>query len=439
MTAMPSSDTVPASLVSLGREAVEAVAATGDPVSFGGVALRNEARDAIFKPLPSYEAAKDAISAVPLVAERYGSREAAGDRLTLQFIYQLFPRSSTLHVGEDMRRLWRRFMAELKAPAWVYRGVANLRNFAVEQNVPDPLQLEEGITIRGRSFDALRSLGFNDFTLDALVDDVSAGRAASSYVICVEHNRTKSPENLVRTDATGITAAQRAITCLRLSGRGDVMMGPMWLTRASRFDVGVGSGRSRGGWTLPSIGGSQYLLTWAIARQVRSLQPAVRFLDEHGYGRGPGNLDLALRSFISSYDRFPARQDSQLVDVITAAEALLGSGTEITFKLAFRVAGMLGRTAEERLQVFDNTKDFYGVRSTIVHGGTLSRGQRAMLAHVEDARELVRRLLVAFVRLAASSSPTRYTKSFFMKGLDAELQDEQARRRMLLDLGIIGR
>ena len=348
---MPSSDTIPASLVSLGREAVEAVAAMGDPASFRGVALLNEARDAIFKPLPSYEAAKDAISAVPLVAERYGSRDAAGDRLTLQFIYQLFPRSSTLHVGEDMRRLWRRFIAELKVPVWVYRGVANLRNFAVEQNVPDPLQLEEGVTIRGRSFDALRSLGFNDFTLDALVDDVSRGRGASSYVICAEHNRTKSSENLVRTDATVITAAQRAITCLRLSGRGDVMMGPMWLTRASRFDVGVGSGRSSGGWTLPSIGGSHYVLTRAFARQVRSLQPAVRYLEGHGYGRGPGNLDLALRSFISSYDRFPARQDSQLVDIVTAAEALLGSGTEITFKLAFRVAGMLGRTAEERLQV----------------------------------------------------------------------------------------
>ena len=100
---------------------------------------------------------------------------------------------------------------------------------------------------------------------------------------------------------------------------------------------------------------------------------------------------------------------------------------------------MLGRTTAERLKVFDDMKDFYGVRSTIVHGGTMSTGQQGMLARMEDARELMRRLLVAFLRLAASSSSTRYTKSFFKKHLDAELQDEQARRRMLRELGIIGR
>src|SRR5205823_2605732 len=145
-----------------------------------------------------------------------------------------------------------------------------------------------------------------------------------------------------------------------------------------------------------SIGGSQYVLTRAIAREVRSLQPAIRHLGEHGYGRGPGNLDLALRSFISSYDRFPASQDSQLVDVITAAEALLGTESEITFRLAFRVAGMLGRTGAERVQVFNDMKRFYDVRSKIVHGSALTRWRPAMLARTEDARDFVRRLLVAF-------------------------------------------
>lgn len=138
------------------------------------------------------------------------------------------------------------------------------------------------------------------------------------------------------------------------------------------------------------------------------MQPALRYLEEHGYGRGPGNLDLALRSFISSYDRFPARRDSQLVDVVTAAEALLGTESEITFRLAFRGAGMLGRTTGERLQVFEDMKDFYDVRSKIVHGATLKGWRPKMLARSDDTREFIRRLLVAFVRLAASSSSTRY-------------------------------
>jgi hypothetical protein len=162
-------------------------------------------------------------------------------------------------------------------------------------------------------------------------------------------------------------------------------------------------------------------------------------LDEHGYGRGPGNFDLALRSFTSSYDRFPANRESQLVDTITSAEAVLGSDIEIAFKLAFRIAGMLGRTTRERVQVFDDVKRFYSVRSTIVHGGSLNTRQRGVLARADDARELVRRLLVAFLRLAARTTPTRYTKSFFEKDLDAVLLDEQARRSMLRDLGIIGR
>lgn len=119
---MPPAGAAPAPLIALGREAVEAVAAMDDTENFGGVALRNELRDAIFKPLPSYEAAKDAISALPMVPERYGSRDVAGDRLTPQFIYQLFPRASTHSVGKDMRRLWRRFIAELQVPVWVYWG-----------------------------------------------------------------------------------------------------------------------------------------------------------------------------------------------------------------------------------------------------------------------------------------------------------------------------
>jgi len=436
---MAPSETVPSPLVALGREAVEAVASRGEMASFRGTALYNVQRDSIVQSLPSYKAAQDAICALPLVTERYGSRDEAGDRLTLQFVYQLFPRTSPQGVGQDIRRLWRHFVADLNAPRWVHRGVANLRNFSIEENVPDPLRLGDGVTIQGRAFDVLRSQGFNDFTLDALSDDWSEGGGSSQYVICAEHTVTNSPENLVLSVTTGITAAQRAVTCLRLANGGDVMMGPMWFTRSDRFEFGVRSGRLRGGRTLPTLAGSRYTLTRAIAREVRSLQPTLRHLDEHGYGRGPGNFDLALRLFTSSYDRFPANRESQLVDTITSAEAVLGSDIEIAFKLAFRIAGMLGRTTRERVQVFDDVKRFYSVRSTIVHGGSLNTRQRGVLARADDARELVRRLLVAFLRLAARTTPTRYTKSFFEKDLDAVLLDEQARRSMLRDLGIIGR
>jgi hypothetical protein len=103
MTVMAPSETVPAPLIALGREAVEAVASRGEMASFRGVALYNLNRDSIIQSLPSYEAARDAICAMQLVAERYGSRDVAGDRLTLQLVYQLFPRTSPRGVGEDVR------------------------------------------------------------------------------------------------------------------------------------------------------------------------------------------------------------------------------------------------------------------------------------------------------------------------------------------------
>jgi Apea-like HEPN len=428
----------PAPLISLGREAVAAIAATDDVTSFRAMALRNLGRDAVIQALPSYEDAKHVVCAPPLVAARYGSKADVGDRLTLQFVYQLFPLASAQSVGQDVRRLWGRFLAELNAPDWVYRGVANLRNFTLAGDVPNPLQLEDGVTIRGRDFDLLRSQGFNDFTLEALAEDWSVG-GASEYVICVERRVPKSPDNLIRNDATLITAALRAITSMRLSARGDVMMGSMWFARDAKFNVGVGAGASRSGWSMPTSVGSQFVLTRAVAREARSLQGTLNYLEQNGYSRGPGNLELSLRSFDSSYDRFPARQDSKLLDIITSAEAVVGTDVEITFKISFRVAGLLGRTNAERVAVFGDMKRFYDVRSKIVHGATLTGWRPAMLGRADDARELMRRLLVAFLRLAASTAATRYTKKFFAEELDAELQDEPARRRMLQALGITRR
>jgi hypothetical protein len=433
---MPSPQPVPAALIALGREAVEAVASTEDMTIFRGIASHNPTRDSIFQPLPSYETAKDAISAVPLVADRYGSKDAAGDRLTLQFIYQLFPRTSCNGVGKDVRRLWQSFLAELRVSDWVYRGVANLRNFAVENNVPNPLRLSEGVMIRRRSLDELRSLGFNAVTLDALGEDWSEGGGASPYVICVEHSVPKSPENLISRSGIGFVAARRAITAFRLASTGDIVMGPMWFTRPAKFNVGVAPSAFRGGSTLPSAGNAAYLLTRTTVRAARSLQAEIRYLDYNSYDNGPGNLYVALQSFLSTYERIPPGQAYQLVDTITAAEAMLSDGIN-TFKLAFRIAGLLGRTDAERVQVFKDIIRFYNIRNKIVHGDGLKEAQLRALTQVDDVRQYIRRLLVAFVGLAASSTPTRYTKQFFREDLDTELQDQQARRRMLRDLGLM--
>lgn len=124
------------------------------------------------------------------------------------------------------------------------------------------------------------------------------------------------------------------------------------------------------------------------------------------------------------------------MDIITAAEALLATGTtELTFKLSFRVAGLLGRTTEERLRIFDAMKRFSDVRSKTVHGDRLRGTLLQVLEDVDAARGLVRRLLLAFIRLAVSPSDT-YDRKFFEQRLDATLQDDRARRLLMQALGL---
>jgi hypothetical protein len=121
----------------------------------------------------------------------------------------------------------------------------------------------------------------------------------------------------------------------------------------------------------------------------------------------------------------------QLLDIITAAEALLSSATtEIAFRLAFRIAGLLGWTPQQRADVLASMKLFYETRSRIVHGDPLRPKHSNVLAQVEEARDYVRRLLCAFVPVAARPAP-KDDREFCEGGLDIVLQDERARRRLI--------
>jgi hypothetical protein len=308
----------------------------------------------------------------------------------------------------------------------------------VASGVSIPIRFPEGVSIRDRSID-LRPLGYSAAAIEAFQEDWSPRMGHGSYVIVVNRQVNKSPDNFARTDATLVIPAQRALNALRLADRGDIAMGPMWYARSERF-IHLLRASARSGSQIPvGPGEEEFQLTTQTIRRARLLQPMLKQLDEHGYHGLPAppvNLDLALRSFLATYDRFPSRPDSQLLDVITAAEAVLStSSTEITFRLAFRIAGLLGWTPQTRAHVFESMKLFYDTRSRIVHGQPLRPKHADMLAQVEEARDYVRRLLCAFVPIAARSAPT-YDKKFFDTGLDIVLQDERARRRLIRELKI---
>ena len=80
-------------------------------------------------------------------------------------------------------------------------------------------------------------------------------------------------------------------------------------------------------------------------------------------------------------------------------------------------------------------KDFYDVRSKLVHGGELKEKHRLRLAKIDDLRALVRRLLRSFVTFAARP-PSAYNRTFFTEQLAVALVDATEREKLRTALGL---
>jgi hypothetical protein len=98
------------------------------------------------------------------------------------------------------------------------------------------------------------------------------------------------------------------------------------------------------------------------------------------------------------------------VDLIISLEALLVPEEEgIAFRLAQRVANLLGQDAETRKELFRKLRDFYSVRSKIVHGAQFKRKEINAVQQLDWLREVTRRVLLSVMVLANDG------------GLDADL------------------
>jgi hypothetical protein len=397
-----------------------------------GIALYDSSKDAIVKAGPPFLAAKEAISALPLVQNRFGAAEA--ERIVLQFAYGVFDRLSATSFDESLfLKTWDAFVSELDRPEWTYRAVANLRYF---QSAEPDIALGDGVRIVGRDFEMLRELGFSAHVTDAISEDWHES-GASSFVMLVEHTVPKTPKNVVLLDATMWITAQRAIGALRLLAPGEVSIGKMWIHRHSAFNFGLGGAYSAGG-SMSEMGGDFFTFTPPVASAFQDVYEALKRLEQTGYGRSPGNLDLALRSFMGTYDRWPPSPDSRLLDAITALEAILGSGSEISFKLAFRVAALLAADDQKRSELLQAMKGFYDTRSALVHGsGMKEKKHQDRLARIDEVRDWVRILLRSFVRFAASSAATTFDRTFFKERLDSALVSASEREALRKELGLV--
>jgi len=141
------------------------------------------------------------------------------------------------------------------------------------------------------------------------------------------------------------------------------------------------------------------------------------------------NVELALRTVSSIYERSLQQRTDRVLDGITALEALLPTKAELAFTLAYRVAGLLAADEDARVEYFNSMKAHYRTRSKIVHGLSLNNNDRALIQDDEPLRSIVRQLLVGFLHLAETGEIDRTAKAtkFYEQRLDADLLHAQRR------------
>ena len=395
-----------------------------------GMALYDGEKDIFITSLEPFAAVEAGVSELQLVRERYGVDQSRP--ITLQLVYEYFARAKAVLMDSTLSdTLWADFLAELESPVWLTRCVTNLRHFHCKDL---RVELGDGVSIYGRSRDVLVALGFDDGIRERLGADWS-GFGASSFVLVAETSITKQPDNFITEDNNEVwLRCARAIGAMRLIASGDVGISVIFVQRVARFNVGIGGILSMG--NTVKTNGKLYAWRPELLPLFNATYAALAHLEKVGYGNAPGNLDLALRAFMSTFDRFPTAMDTKLVDAITALEAVLGSETEIAFKLSFRIASLLGQTDEQRTMLLKAVKGFYDTRSRIVHGEHLRKKHSASLAVVDDLRDMVRKLLRCFVAYFAIDDVRPFDRRFFKEELDAALVNASCRDQLRESLGL---
>ncbi|MEX0763899.1 MAG: hypothetical protein WD033_01850 [Nitrosopumilaceae archaeon] len=124
-----------------------------------------------------------------------------------------------------------------------------------------------------------------------------------------------------------------------------------------------------------------------------------------------------VRINLQPYDR--------LIFLITALESLVGAGTELTHRISHRTATALGKDSIERGKIYDKISDYYGQRSTLLHG----RKEIISNAQLYDLAEMVRVMILRFASLSLNSYET--THNGLMKKLDRAVVDDILRNEII--------
>ena len=426
---MSNHDVLKVVLHTLAEEAVGC--AKTDPRGIGAyrtrVAGNDPGADALFTSLTGFGPALSAIGSVPGSKENYSEYEL--EQLALLFVYAFLRFLAGPDFSEDaFETAWASLSDELAAPSWKHVSVANLCNFESRSPL---LDFGNNVTIRHRDLTYLRGLVGVD-TVDAIEQDWQSCGRPSAYVIMAEHVRPKRPEEARFMDQLNLQLkTDRLMLALRLSAGGDVRTGRTFFARPAFLprQLSLVSFCGDASWNP----GRSYRVEDADMPKVRELCALIQRF-EGPTAEAWKNVGVAIRSFTAIYDRRYGQKEDRIVDAVTAVEALVGADTEIAFRVANRVAWLLGNDDDDREKIYEAMKRFYDARSKIVHGVPLKPKQQSVLNDDSALMELVRRLLVAFIRLACSGAYGRQTLS---DTIDVRLVHGVKREHLRKHMGLV--
>ncbi|MFG3053609.1 hypothetical protein ACGFZP_22025 [Kitasatospora sp. NPDC048239] len=157
------------------------------------------------------------------------------------------------------------------------------------------------------------------------------------------------------------------------------------------------------------------------------------------------SFDMALIKYQMSHEQ--GTDFERLVDLATALEAVLTGGDKdteaVSLRLRSRAAALLSTPADSGTTIFQDIGRLYGLRSTLVHGGSLKESDlrrqimsistvqkdatfgTAVAFAVDRLRDLVRRSILA--RLCLASGPDPLWPFTASTAVDAALADDATR------------
>jgi hypothetical protein len=424
MTVSASDALVEETMLKLYARSVGIVCAT--PSLYGAVPLFDSRNDDQFVGLAEFQDARTCLGRVDVVVGMYGVNEL--NRLLLWFVFDIA--ENYQGVVRSFESVFSRFIAELTRSSWHFVTVARLGNVKCDPGV-DQADLGGDVTVRRASPDWADSL--DPAIWPILAADFYDG-VRSEWLIVANTSVPKTPDTVALSDHVGELRIREELRVLRLSGDGWIHKGRSVTVRRSEPFV-LGGTLTSGTARQRAFLGEYHIRSDAGAAAARR---ATREALARCQPMEITNVETAVRRFESVFERELWFTSDQVLDAMTAVEALVGDREETTHKVVTRVAYLLGNTDDEVVDLYSKMKEWYRLRSLIAHGGEITSRFYDSLRDPSPLVQIARQLIRGFVQLTASAADYKTSSEFrkFKDDIDATLIHGGNRAKLRKRMGL---